>query len=329
MAEAEKIAGAAREVDPVEDQRRADARAARGVEEAPALRPEARPRDGNGSVAAVQSARATASTRLAESTSPSWTASRARPRRAKEKLVVERPSAWPPARTGHPPPARSSRLMDQWRQAGRAGRSDDDALWARFKAAQDAFFAAKDAVVAKEEEELPGQPRRQGAAARTRPRPSCRSPTSTQGQAALRGIQDTLGQGRQGAPRPTWSASRRPCAGSSRPSVTPRSKRWASSNPEAAARARAMVDQLETAVAGLREDLAKARGLRQRRARSSDAQARLRGAGAVAGPGPRGRRGVRRLTGVRGARTRRSVELLTPVDRVECLDARCTPSRVP
>jgi len=35
-------------------------------------------------------------------------------------------------------------------------------------------------------------------------------------------------------------------------------KRWASSNPEAAARAQSLVDQLETAVKGLRKDLEKA-----------------------------------------------------------------------
>ena len=31
--------------------------------------------------------------------------------------------------------------MAQWKAAGRASRADDDALWARFRAAQDAFFA--------------------------------------------------------------------------------------------------------------------------------------------------------------------------------------------
>lgn len=36
-------------------------------------------------------------------------------------------------------------LMAQWKAAGRAGRKDDDALWARFRSAQDAFFAARDA----------------------------------------------------------------------------------------------------------------------------------------------------------------------------------------
>lgn len=44
------------------------------------------------------------------------------------------------------------RLMGQWREAGRASRRDDDRLWKRFKAAQDHFFAAKDAHAAKENE---------------------------------------------------------------------------------------------------------------------------------------------------------------------------------
>jgi hypothetical protein len=36
-------------------------------------------------------------------------------------------------------------LMDQWKAAGRAGRRDDDALWARFRAAADVFFNARQA----------------------------------------------------------------------------------------------------------------------------------------------------------------------------------------
>lgn len=35
-------------------------------------------------------------------------------------------------------------LMARWKSAGRANRKDDDALWARFRSAQDAFFAARD-----------------------------------------------------------------------------------------------------------------------------------------------------------------------------------------
>lgn len=36
-------------------------------------------------------------------------------------------------------------LMDQWKAAGRAGRREDDELWARFRAAADTFFDARQA----------------------------------------------------------------------------------------------------------------------------------------------------------------------------------------
>jgi hypothetical protein len=42
-------------------------------------------------------------------------------------------------------------LMDQWKAAGRGKKKDDDRLWARFKGAQDAFFAAKNADLEKRE----------------------------------------------------------------------------------------------------------------------------------------------------------------------------------
>ena len=36
-------------------------------------------------------------------------------------------------------------LMDRWKKAGRAGRADDDALWAKFREAADTFFNARQA----------------------------------------------------------------------------------------------------------------------------------------------------------------------------------------
>lgn len=36
-------------------------------------------------------------------------------------------------------------LMDEWKRSGRAARKEDDALWARFRAAQDVFFDARNA----------------------------------------------------------------------------------------------------------------------------------------------------------------------------------------
>ena len=47
-------------------------------------------------------------------------------------------------------------LMTQWKASGRAARKDDDALWARFRAAQDAFFTARNAHFSVQDEELRG-----------------------------------------------------------------------------------------------------------------------------------------------------------------------------
>ena len=48
------------------------------------------------------------------------------------------------------------RLLDEWKLAGRAGKKVDDALWARFKTAGDALYAAKAEVDARENEEFSG-----------------------------------------------------------------------------------------------------------------------------------------------------------------------------
>ena len=47
-------------------------------------------------------------------------------------------------------------LMAEWKKAGRAAREVDDALWTRFRAAQDAFFTARSASLAARDEELRG-----------------------------------------------------------------------------------------------------------------------------------------------------------------------------
>ena len=46
------------------------------------------------------------------------------------------------------------RLLDEWKLAGRAGKKVDDALWARFKAAGDALYAAKAEIDAQENVEF-------------------------------------------------------------------------------------------------------------------------------------------------------------------------------
>jgi t-SNARE complex subunit (syntaxin) len=57
-------------------------------------------------------------------------------------------------------------LMSQWKAAPRASRDVEDTLWARFRAAQDAFFAARSAVLAERDaEQLDNQRQKQEVAA--------------------------------------------------------------------------------------------------------------------------------------------------------------------
>jgi hypothetical protein len=46
------------------------------------------------------------------------------------------------------------KLLTEWKGAGRASREIDDALWRRFKAAQDSFFTARNAVTAEKDAEF-------------------------------------------------------------------------------------------------------------------------------------------------------------------------------
>jgi hypothetical protein len=148
------------------------------------------------------------------------------------------------------------RLMDQWRNAGRASRTDDDRLWSRFKAAQDAFFAAKDQVVAAEEEEFRGN-----LAVKEQLLAEAQSilPVTDldKAKAQLRAIQDKW----EAAGKVPRSDMDRVEKGLRRIEQTVRDAedhKWKATNPEVAARAQGMVEQLERAVADLEADLAKA-----------------------------------------------------------------------
>lgn len=149
------------------------------------------------------------------------------------------------------------RLMDQWRRAGRASRSDDDALWERFRAAQDAFFEAKDRVAAEEDESYrPNLEVKEALLAEAQKI----LPVSDveRAKAQLRTIQDRWEKAgkvpradverTEGALRKIESAVREA-----------EDARWSKSNPEAAARASSMVTQLEASLAKTREDLEEAR----------------------------------------------------------------------
>lgn len=191
-------------------------------------------------------------------------------KRAKERLVAEAEQL-AGSRDWGPTAGAFKQLMQQWRQAGRAQKRDDDALWARFKAAQDRFFAAKDEVVAAEEAEF-----RQNLAVKEGLLAEAEAllPVTDldAAKAALRSIQER------------WeSAGKVPRADLARVEGRLRKveqtvrdheqRRWQRSDPERLERARSMVTQLEEGVAGLEADLARAREHGDARAEAEAEQA--------------------------------------------------------
>lgn len=148
-------------------------------------------------------------------------------------------------------------LMNQWKAAGRAARKDDDQLWARFRAAQDAFFAARSAASQNVDAEL-----RENLSAKQALLAQAEAllpVTDVQAaRAVLRDIQDR------------WEATGRvPRADLSRVEARLRAveqavrsaeeDRWARTNPQARARAEDAVRQLESGIASLRIALEEAR----------------------------------------------------------------------
>lgn len=176
-------------------------------------------------------------------------------RTVKEQLVKEA-EALSLSKDWSPTASAFKRLMDRWREAGRTSRSDDDALWARFKAAQDHFFNAKDEIVAAENEEFKANLVVKEAllaqAEALLPVTDIEAAKSS-----LRVIQEKWEQAGK-VPRPDVERLEKAMRRIEQAVRETDEKRWASVNPEAAARAQSLVDQLEKAVEGLRKDLGKA-----------------------------------------------------------------------
>jgi hypothetical protein len=78
---------------------------------------------------------------------------RAGVRQSKEQLC-ERAEAMSDSTDWAGTSAEFRKLLTEWKAAGRATREIDDALWRRFKAAQDAFFTARNALSAEKDAEF-------------------------------------------------------------------------------------------------------------------------------------------------------------------------------
>ncbi|MBA2640636.1 MAG: DUF349 domain-containing protein, partial [Nocardioidaceae bacterium] len=137
-------------------------------------------------------------------------------------------------------------LMRQWKSAGPAPRGEEQALWARFRTAQDTFFAARDAENAKTDAEyVANAEQKRAILADAESLVPVRDVSSA--RAALRDIADRWERAGkvpreqmrdlEGRLRAVEEAVRRA-----------EDDRWRRSNPEARARAEAAVAQLEASL---------------------------------------------------------------------------------
>ncbi|HEY8700821.1 MAG TPA: DUF349 domain-containing protein [Arthrobacter sp.] len=174
---------------------------------------------------------------------------------AKEKLIAEAEALSTSTDWGFAA-GEYRRLMDEWKASPRASRKDDDALWARFRAAQDVFFTSRQAANEEIDQEYAANltvkeallaeantilPVRDLAAAkkalqsvRDRWEEAGKVPRADMGriEAGLRKVEDAVRHAEE--------------------------ENWQRSNPETKARTNSALSQLESAIAGLQDDLARA-----------------------------------------------------------------------
>jgi hypothetical protein len=174
---------------------------------------------------------------------------------AKEKLIAEAEALSSSTDWGFAA-GEYRRLMDEWKASPRASRKDDDALWARFRAAQDVFFTSrqaandeidqeyganltvKEALLVEANELLPikdlAAAKKALQSIRDRWEEAGKVPRADMGriEAGLRKVEDAVRHAED--------------------------ENWKRSNPETKARTNSALSQLEAAIAGLKDDLAKA-----------------------------------------------------------------------
>ncbi|MQA93304.1 MAG: DUF349 domain-containing protein [Streptosporangiales bacterium] len=179
-------------------------------------------------------------------------------RERKEYLVAEAESLSDSTDWG-PTAAHYRDLMRQWKAAGRADRTTEEELWGRFKAAQDQFFHARNAVFAERDAEFAEHATAKEEllieAQKLLPVSDVRA-----ARASLRALQE-----RWEAIGPVPRDDRdRLEGGLRRVEETVRKaeeSEWRRTNPEARARAEATVAQLRTSIEQLEKKLEKARAV--------------------------------------------------------------------
>jgi hypothetical protein len=148
-------------------------------------------------------------------------------------------------------------LMRSWKEAGRAGRADEEALWARFKTAQDQFFQARSAVYSAKEAEL-----REHAAVKAKLLEEADGLLPATDLRAARAVMRSIQERWERAGAVPRESRERLEAGLRRVEDALRQAeetQWRRSNPEARARAEGAVAQIKAAIGQFEGQLARAR----------------------------------------------------------------------
>jgi hypothetical protein len=148
-------------------------------------------------------------------------------------------------------------LMRSWKEAGRAGRADEEALWARFKTAQDQFFQARSAVYSAKEAEL-----REHAAVKAKLLEEADGLLPATDLRAARAVMRSIQERWERAGAVPRESRERLEAGLRRVEDALRQAeetQWRRSNPEALARAEGAVAQIKAAIGQFEGQLARAR----------------------------------------------------------------------
>jgi len=140
-------------------------------------------------------------------------------------------------------------LMRRWKAAGRAPREVDDALWARFRAAQDTFYSARDAVTAERDAEYE-QNLQTKQALLVEAEGLLPVTNASAARAALRRIQDRWAQAGK-VPRDAMREVEGRLRAVEEAVGKAQEEAWRRSNPEARARASSTVAQLRDSIAAL------------------------------------------------------------------------------
>ncbi|MDN6332346.1 MAG: DUF349 domain-containing protein, partial [Micrococcaceae bacterium] len=180
-------------------------------------------------------------------------------KRVKEDLIA-RAEAMSGSTEWGPTAGEYRRLMDEWKASKRASRKDDDALWARFRAAQDIFFNAR----SRANEEL-DQEFEENLAVKEKILAEARALLPIKDLAAAKKAFEPIRDRWEAAGKVPRSAMQRMEGGMRTVEDALRGaedEKWRRSNPETKARSNSMLTQLEDTIAELETELetAKASG---------------------------------------------------------------------